>query len=176
MWLSKRITIRRECKTACSSRRRSRSCAANWKRWSVDSGFQCCDSDNRVSPVPLPLPLPSERRNQAEAKAEPKAQGKGPQMPADVLPLRRIDHIRFFVGNAKQSAYFYRNAFGFDVLAYEGLETGSKHEAGYVLKQGDITFVVVSSLTAHHPENNRLLLHPARRQNIAPDMDDWSTT
>src|SRR5258706_441657 len=43
----------------------------------------------------------------------------------DTLPLRRIDHIRFFVGNARQSAYFYRNAFGFDVIAYAGLETGS---------------------------------------------------
>ena len=41
----------------------------------------------------------------------------------DILPLRRIDHVRFFVGNARQSAYFYRNAFGFDVVAYAGLET-----------------------------------------------------
>ena len=35
-------------------------------------------------------------------------------MTTDVLPLRRVDHVRFFVGNARQSAYFYRNAFGFD--------------------------------------------------------------
>ena len=38
------------------------------------------------------------------------------------IPLRKIDHVRFFVGNARQSAYFYRNAFGFDVIAYAGLE------------------------------------------------------
>ena len=44
-------------------------------------------------------------------------------MPSDILPLRRIDHVRFFVGTARQSAYFYRNAFGFDVIAYAGLET-----------------------------------------------------
>ena len=44
-------------------------------------------------------------------------------MTKDTLPLRRIDHVRFFVGNARQSAYFYRNAFGFDVVAYAGLET-----------------------------------------------------
>ena len=50
----------------------------------------------------------------------------------ETLPLRRIDHLRFFVGNARQSAYFYRNAFGFDVVAYAGLETRVKHEAGYV--------------------------------------------
>ena len=60
----------------------------------------------------------------------------------DPLPLRRIDHVKFFVGNAKQSAYFYRNAFGFDVLAYSGLETKVKNEASYVLKQGHITFVM----------------------------------
>ena len=45
----------------------------------------------------------------------------------DFLPLRRIDHVRFFVGNARQSAYFCRNAFGFDVLAYGGLETGLRY-------------------------------------------------
>ena len=77
----------------------------------------------------------------------------------DALPLRRIDHVRFFVGNARQSAYFYRNAFGFDVVAYAGLETGVRREAGYVLRQGDITFVLVSPLVADHPDNTRLVAH-----------------
>ena len=56
-------------------------------------------------------------------------------MSRENLPLRRIDHVRLFVGNARQSAYFYRNAFGFNVVAYAGLETRVKHEAGYVLRQ-----------------------------------------
>jgi 4-hydroxyphenylpyruvate dioxygenase len=90
----------------------------------------------------------------------------------DPLPLRKIDHVRFFVGNARQAAYFYRNAFGFDVIAYAGLETKSKAEAGYVLKQGDITFAVVSPLSAHHPENKRLLLHGDGVQDIALEVDD----
>src|SRR5438132_1611651 len=89
----------------------------------------------------------------AEGITDPEELRRLGKKQGDPLPLRRIDHVRFFVGNARQSAYFYRNAFGFDVVAYAGLETGSKQEAGYVLKQGDITFVVVSSLTAHHPEN-----------------------
>src|SRR5216117_1630234 len=80
-------------------------------------------------------------------------------MPADQLSLRHIDHVRFFVGNARQSAYFYRNAFGFDVVAYAGLETGIKHEAAYVLRQGDITFVLASSLRANDPDNMRLMFH-----------------
>ena len=68
------------------------------------------------------------------------------------MPIRRIDHVRFFVGNARQSAYFYRNAFGFDVVAYAGLETKVRHEAGYVLRQGEITFVLASPLSAEHPD------------------------
>jgi len=90
----------------------------------------------------------------------------------DLLPLRRIDHVRFFVGNARQSAYFYRNAFGFDVVAYAGLETRLRHEAGYVLRQGDITFVLASPLSGDHPESRRLILHGDGVQDIALEVDD----
>jgi 4-hydroxyphenylpyruvate dioxygenase len=93
-------------------------------------------------------------------------------MASDALPLRRIDHVRFFVGNARQSAYFYRNAFGFDVVAYEGLETGVKHEAGYVLRQGEITFVLTSSLRANDPDNMRLMFHGDGVKDVAIEVDD----
>src|SRR5262245_2651293 len=92
-------------------------------------------------------------------------------MATDVLPLRRIDHVRFFVGNARQSAYFYRNAFGFDVIAYAGLETKSRHEAGYVLRQGHITFVLASPLGPDHPDSQRLILHGDGVQDIALEVD-----
>ena len=88
------------------------------------------------------------------------------------LALRGIDHIRFFVGNARQSAYFYRNAFGFDVVAYEGLETGVKHEAGYVLRQGKATFVLTSSLRANDPDNMRLIFHGDGVKDVALEVDD----
>lgn len=88
------------------------------------------------------------------------------------LPIRRIDHIRFFVGNARQSAYFYRNAFGFEVVAYAGLETGVRHEAAYLLRQGDIHFVLASPLRADHPDNHRLLIHGDSVQDIAFEVDD----
>jgi 4-hydroxyphenylpyruvate dioxygenase len=91
-------------------------------------------------------------------------------MDKDILPLRRIDHLRFFVGNARQSAYFYHNAFGFDVVGYAGLETGVKHEAGYVLRQGHITFVLVSPLRPDHPEAYRLLKHGDGVQDIALEV------
>jgi 4-hydroxyphenylpyruvate dioxygenase len=96
-------------------------------------------------------------------------------MSTDVLPLRRIDHVRLFVGNARQSAYFYRNAFGFDVIAYAGLETRSRHEAGYVLRQGRITFVLASPLSVEHPDSPRLLQHGDGVQDIALEVDSVET-
>jgi 4-hydroxyphenylpyruvate dioxygenase len=91
------------------------------------------------------------------------------------FPLRKIDHVRFFVGNARQSAFFYRNAFGFDVVAYAGLETKQKHEAGYVLRQGEITFVLTSPLSEKHPESRRLLQHGDGVMDIAMDVPDVRT-
>ncbi|MFO0809586.1 MAG: 4-hydroxyphenylpyruvate dioxygenase [Gemmataceae bacterium] len=97
-------------------------------------------------------------------------------MAIDDLPLRRIDHVRFFVGNARQSAYFYRNAFGFDVVAYAGLETRVRHEAGYVLRQGQITFVLVSPLSSAHPDSQRLVTHGDGVMDIAIDVEDVQET
>src|SRR5262249_13191086 len=100
---------------------------------------------------------------------------RGGFMSKDPLALRRIDHVRFFVGNARQSAYFYRNAFGFDVLAYAGLETGVRREAGYVLRQGQVTFVLPSPLTPDHPDNFRLMQHGDGVMDIALEVDDVAT-
>ena len=93
-------------------------------------------------------------------------------MTAEPFAIRKIDHLKFFVGNARQSAYFYRNAFGFDVIAYAGLETKVKDEAGYVLKQGDITFVLTSPLRPSHPEYNRLIQHGDGVMDIALSVSD----
>src|SRR5437764_5255139 len=97
-------------------------------------------------------------------------------MSQDTLPLKRIDHVKFFVGNARQSAYFYRNAFGFDVVAYAGLETRVKHEAGYVLKQGQISFVLVSPLSDRHPDSQRLVRHGDGVMDIALEVADVAET
>ncbi len=67
-------------------------------------------------------------------------------MAADFLPLLGTDHIEFWVGNAKQAAYYYQHAFGFELVAYAGPETGVKDRASYVLKQGKIRFVFTTSL------------------------------
>src|SRR5256885_7088386 len=71
-------------------------------------------------------------------------------MSQDFLPLNGTDHIEFWVGNAKQAAYYYQHAFGFELVAYAGPETGVRDRACYVVKQGKIFFVLTSTL---HPSN-----------------------
>jgi 4-hydroxyphenylpyruvate dioxygenase len=65
-------------------------------------------------------------------------------MPENGLNIKGIHHIEFYVGNAKQADYFYRNAFGFSRMAYAGLETGVRDRASYALRQGKATFVLTS--------------------------------
>ena len=65
----------------------------------------------------------------------------------DFLPLNGTDHIEFFVGNAKQSAYYYQSAWGYELVAYAGPETGVKDRASYVLQQEKIRLVLTTSLT-----------------------------
>src|SRR4029079_11930513 len=64
----------------------------------------------------------------------------------DFMPLDGWDHVELWVGNAKQSAYFYEHAFGFTRTAYAGPETGVRDRASYVLEQGDIRLIVTSGL------------------------------
>ena len=67
-------------------------------------------------------------------------------MSQDFLPLNGTDHIEFYVGNAKQAAYYYQHAFGFELIAYAGPETGIRDRASYVLKQGRIRLVFTTSI------------------------------
>jgi 4-hydroxyphenylpyruvate dioxygenase len=62
------------------------------------------------------------------------------------MPLQGWDHVELWVGNAKQAAYYYEQAFGFARTAYAGPETGVRDRASYVLEQGDVRFVVTSGL------------------------------
>lgn len=64
----------------------------------------------------------------------------------DFLPLNGTDYVEFYVGNAKQAAHFYKTAFGFQSLAYAGLETGLKDRTSYVLRQNKITLVLTTPL------------------------------
>jgi len=69
----------------------------------------------------------------------------------DHLGLIDIDHIEFYVNNAKQAAYYYQKMFGFQLQAYQGLETGVRDRASYLLTQGNIRFVLTTPLNSNSP-------------------------
>ncbi len=77
----------------------------------------------------------------------------------DFLPLLGTDYVEFYVGNAKQSAHFYKTAFGFQSHAYRGLETGSTDSVSYVLKQDKIRLVLTTPLNSKSPINDHIVKH-----------------
>jgi 4-hydroxyphenylpyruvate dioxygenase len=76
----------------------------------------------------------------------------GASAPLKAAPrLGGIDHVEFWVGNARASAAFFASAYGFEIMAYAGPETGLADRASYVLGQGDIRFVVTAGLVPSSP-------------------------
>ena len=98
----------------------------------------------------------------------------------DFLPLLGTDHIEIYVGNAKQSAYYYQAAFGFNLVAYSGLETGNKEQTSYVLQQEKLRLVVTSALTPDNYINEHLAKHGDGVKYLALWVDDatksWEET
>lgn len=98
----------------------------------------------------------------------------------DFLPLLGTDYIEFYVGNAKQAAYYYKSAFGFQSYAYKGLETGSKELTSYVLKQDKIRIVLTTPLNSKSRINDHIVKHGDGVKVIALWVDDatksWKET
>src|SRR5271154_5666522 len=90
----------------------------------------------------------------------------------DFLPLKGTDHVEFYVGNAKQSAHFYKTAFGFQSLAYAGPETGVRDRVSYVLKQGKIRLVLTSPLNSKSSISEHILKHGDGVKILALWVDD----
>ena len=90
----------------------------------------------------------------------------------DFLPLLGTDYVEFYVGNAKQAAHYYKTAFGFQSLAYKGLETGSKDSVSYVLKQDKIKLVLTTPLNSQSTINNHLVKHGDGVKAIALWVED----
>jgi 4-hydroxyphenylpyruvate dioxygenase len=80
--------------------------------------------------------------------------------------------MEFYVGNARQAAYYYRAAFGFRLAAYRGPETGSREFASYVLVQNKIRFVLTTPLTPEHPIADHIRRHGDGVRDIALWVDD----
>ncbi|MFB9864782.1 4-hydroxyphenylpyruvate dioxygenase [Rufibacter immobilis] len=90
----------------------------------------------------------------------------------DFLPLNGTDFIEFYVGNAKQSAYYYQSAFGYELVAYAGPETGVRDRASYVLQQGKIRLVLTTSLLPDSPISEHVRLHGDGVKVMALWVDD----
>lgn len=90
----------------------------------------------------------------------------------DFLPINGTDYVEFYVGNAKQTAHFYQTAFGFQPLAFAGLETGLKDKVSYVLVQDKIRFVFTSALQPESEIAEHQKLHGDGVKVIALWVDD----
>jgi 4-hydroxyphenylpyruvate dioxygenase len=98
----------------------------------------------------------------------------------DFLPLLGTDYVEFYVGNAKQAAHYYKTAFGFQSLAYAGLETGLTDRASYVLKQDKIRLVLTTALNSESPIGEHVKKHGDGVKVIALWVEDarsaWEET
>ena len=99
----------------------------------------------------------------------------------DFLPLLGTDYVEFYVGNAKQAAHFYKTAFGFQSLAYAGLETGMKDRTSYVVVQDKIRLVFTTPISSENKDiHDHIEKHGDAVKVIAIWVDDaakaWQET
>jgi 4-hydroxyphenylpyruvate dioxygenase len=90
----------------------------------------------------------------------------------DFLPIKRIDHVELYVGNAKQAAHYYRTGFGFANTAYSGLETKNRERASYVMEQRHVRLVLSTALGPDHPIARHVWLHGDGVAVIALEVPD----
>ncbi|MEO6778474.1 MAG: 4-hydroxyphenylpyruvate dioxygenase [Gemmatimonadaceae bacterium] len=92
----------------------------------------------------------------------------------DTFPINGTDYIEFYVGNAKQAAHFYTSAFGFNVVAYRGPETGVRDRASYLLQQDKIRFVITTAIRPDLSDEAKLIAdHVYRHGDGVRDLALW---
>ena len=90
----------------------------------------------------------------------------------DTFPINGTDYVEFYVGNAKQAAHYYRTAFGYQLVAYRGPETGTRDRASYLIQQNKVRLVLTSALAPDHPIAEHVLRHGDGVRDIALWVDD----
>jgi len=93
----------------------------------------------------------------------------------DPFPVNGLDHIRFYVGNAKQAAHYYSTAFGMTLVAYRGPEQGERDHAEYVLRSGSARFVLTGGVHRDAPATQHYERHGDGIADIALDVPDVDT-
>ncbi|MEM7050727.1 MAG: 4-hydroxyphenylpyruvate dioxygenase [Acidobacteriota bacterium] len=104
--------------------------------------------------------------------AEPRTSAQEKKALRNPLGLKRLHHVEMWVGNAKQSSFYYRDAFGFSQSAYRGLETGSREVTSYVLEQKKARLILTTPMSAEHPINEHLVKHGDGVKDIAFEVED----
>jgi 4-hydroxyphenylpyruvate dioxygenase len=98
----------------------------------------------------------------------------------DFLQIKSIDHVHFYVGNARHAMYYWWKAFGFKPTAYSGLETGNREFASYVLESGQARFVVSAAYGPSSPVASHHMIHGDGVKVIALEVEDaeeaWKAT
>jgi 4-hydroxyphenylpyruvate dioxygenase len=90
----------------------------------------------------------------------------------DTFPINGTDYVEFYVGNAKQASHYYRTAFGFQLVAYRGPETGTRDRASYLLQQNKVRLILTSPITPDHPAAAHVAKHGDGVRDIALWVDD----
>ncbi len=88
------------------------------------------------------------------------------------LGLKKIHHVEFYVGNAKQAEFYYRKAFGFSRAGYMGLETGNREVTSYLMRQSNINFILSTPLSPDHPGSEHIKQHGDGVHDIAFEVED----
>ena len=90
----------------------------------------------------------------------------------DTFPINGTDFVEYYVGNAKQASHYYRTAFGFQLVAYRGPETGTRDRATYLLQQNKVRLLLTSPLSPEHPAAAHIAQHGDGVRDIALWVDD----
>jgi 4-hydroxyphenylpyruvate dioxygenase len=95
-----------------------------------------------------------------------------PATSTDTFPINGTDYIEFWVGNAKQASHYYRSAFGFQLLAYRGPETGTRDRASYLLQQNKVRLLLTTAVSPEHEIAAHVHRHGDGVRDIALWVDD----
>ncbi len=89
-----------------------------------------------------------------------------------------LNAVEYYVGSAKQWAYYHQHALGFDLKAYSGPETGVRDRVSYLMQQNNVRLIFTSFLNHESPIADHVRLHgdgvkdvSMRVENIGDTLD-----
>jgi 4-hydroxyphenylpyruvate dioxygenase len=90
----------------------------------------------------------------------------------DPFPVNAMDAVVFVCGNATQSAHYYISAWGMELVAYSGPETGNRDHVAFVLKSGSCRFVLKGGVAPSSPLHEHHSRHGDGVVDLAMEVRD----